>query len=45
MSKTYMKADPIESSTTNRSKLYHEARKYDTLRKYDTEFHFHVPVF
>ena len=28
----YMKVYPLESSTTNRKKLYAEARKYDTFR-------------
>ena len=32
MSNKYMKVYPLESSTTNRRKLYAEARKYDTFR-------------
>ena len=32
ISNKYMKVYPIESSTTNRRKLYAEARKYDTFR-------------
>ena len=32
MSNKYMKVYPLESSTTNRRKLYHEARKYETFR-------------
>ena len=32
MSNKYMKVYPLESSTTNRRKLYGEARKYDTFR-------------
>ena len=32
MSSKFMKVYPLESSTTNRRKLYGEARKYDTFR-------------
>ena len=32
ISNKYMKVYPLESSTTNRRKLYREARKYDTFR-------------
>ena len=32
MSSKFMKVYPLETSTTNRRKLYGEARKYDTFR-------------
>ena len=32
MSNKYMKVYPLQSSTANRTKLYHEARKYETFR-------------